>query len=175
MEKTPHQSVAWTDLIASDSNIEPDLKKAYAEKAQLRDGYIPPAVQAMLPEDVLEIEKAVSVIDAKVARGVSSYAYYVKLLRKIQVLLVENSPEFFATLPLELQHAIRNAKIRMPTEHEVDRNIFQVIERPNGSLRGGLSFEMMVQDVMNYSALSKRITLAYDQYKKEFEKHIKAA
>lgn len=175
MESESRQPVAWTELIAADHYLDPERKKRYAELVQRKDGFVPPSVQSMLPEDVLEIEKAVEAIDVQVAKGIPSYAYYVRLLRKIQVLLVEHSPEFFATLPPVLQGKIRNAKIEMPTEQEVQSEVFDPMDMPGDSLKGGFTFGLMVKDVLSFNALSKKLAAAYGEYRDEFERRKKAA
>lgn len=175
MESVSQHPVDWAELIASDKYLDPERKKRYAEAVQRKDAFVPSTVHSMLPEDVLEIEKAVEAIDAQVAKGIPSYAYYVRLLRKIQVLLVEHNPEFFATLPSVLQGKIRNAKIEMPTEQEVQTEVFDPMNKPGNSLQGGFPFGLMVKDVLSFNAVSKKLAAAYGEYQDEFERRKKAA
>jgi len=175
VEAEPQKRVDWAKLVNDEKFFDPERKKRYVEKVQKKDVYIPEAVKTMQPTDVPEIEKAVKAIHAEVVGGIPSYSYFIKLLKKIQVLVVENAPDFFATLPPELQSRIRNAKIDFPTEQEVNREIFTAMDKPTGALKGGFTFDMLIRDVLKNSELSKKLSAAYDQYKAEFAKQSAAA
>lgn len=175
MESPTSQSVPWVELIKAEDTLSPSLKSDYEKTVQQVERFFPPALAGILPENVLEIEKAIAAIDAEVAGGIPSYAYFVRLLRKIQVLLVEKAPDFFATLPPAIKGKILDAKIRMPTENEVESEIFIPMNKPSGAFGGSFTFDTMVMYVLNYNDLSKKLGTAFYEYKTEFANRNKKA
>ncbi len=174
METGPRQSVEWKELMDAAPEMTPQLKTLYEKKLDQPEGFVPPVIQTMLPEDILEIEKTIEAIDQQVARGIPSYAYFNKLLRKIQVLIAEQAPEFFENLPKDLQSKLLYAKIDMPTADDVEKEVFDPMDAPGG-LKGGLTFDLMVQDILNYNELSTKLAEAYADYRREHLKKKKVA
>ncbi|MFO0780935.1 MAG: hypothetical protein U0519_03575 [Candidatus Gracilibacteria bacterium] len=175
MEHEPTQTVSWEALLKSDTALPPEQRDSSVARVQRPENFSPAALQSLVPEDLLEVEKAIQAIDAQVARGIPSYGYFIRLLRKFQVLMVERAPDFFETLSPELQRILRDTKVFMPTENEVGTEVFEAMQRPSGSLGGGFTFDMLVKEVLDYNDVSKKLADAYDEYKQEFANRKRAA
>lgn len=171
--ENPTPKIDWDHSLELIANLDGATRRLYANKIHESEKFVPLEASNFVPEEILEIEKAVKELEAEVKSGIKFNNYFIKLLRKIQSLIAEMNPDYFGTLPLELKKHILYAKIDFPTEREVKDGIFDFLngKKSSGNSLSPFSFDRKVQDVMKYNDLSERIRKLFIEYERFFRKN----
>lgn len=127
-----------------------DPRGYFVEAIEKSDMFIPNAVEQIGEEDLTKLITLSSEIH-KLADKNSYLFFFLHLVNKAIVLLIDQHPELFDTLTDEQKEKVMGLKIELPTEREVYHHVYAYLwavqPMPAGTLSMGLSFKTLLERV----------------------------
>lgn len=162
----------WQSFILQWDGLDDDQRSHFLQVLAVPESFIPLTVEALGSDDFAKIDALIEAINDEINRGIPSYIPFVNLLRKIKTLMVEHNSSLFDQLSEEEKKDIVRGKLDFPTEWEVDKNIFALIDGrvPSPSLSGSYTFEEKVAALLDDDALSEKLIHVYQEYQEYFRK-----
>lgn len=177
MENPKNDLQEWQQRVDHLPGLTPVLKQRYLQIIQKTEKYVPSSVTELRFEDIGEIETIIQQLRGEIHSGLGFYSFFIKFLRKVQSLIVEQYPDQIHTLNRALLEDITYAKIDFPTEEEVDQEIYAFLDgrRPTDYSFSPFTLDQKISDLTGDNDVSRRIKKVYDQYQDHFRKYRKSA
>lgn len=122
----------------------------FVEVLEKSDSFVPLAAEQIREEDLTRLI-ALSAELHKLANKNSYLFFFLHLVNKAIVFLIDQYPEVFDTLTEEQQEKILGFKIELPTEREIYHNVYAYLwavqPMPAGTMSMGLSFKTLLQRI----------------------------
>lgn len=170
MESLSHSSMDWQGFVAHWQGMDEDARQSFIEEVSKTDGFIPPSIQALTFDDFKKLDPMIQSLDMEVRNGMPSYVAHERLLQKIKALYIDAHPADFDALSLEEQKEVARNKYECPTEEDVDRYVFALLDRPTeATLSGSFTFEEKISQLCaGDEPLAAKLNSIHREYRQYF-------
>ncbi|HMR01595.1 MAG TPA: hypothetical protein PKA32_04345 [Candidatus Gracilibacteria bacterium] len=171
MESLSHSSMDWQGFVAHWQDMNEDARQSFLQEVAKHDRFIPESVDDLTFDDFQKLDPIIQLLDMEVRNGMPSYVAYERFLQKVKALYIDTHPDDFDALSLEDQKEVARNKYDCPTEVEVDRFVFALLDaKAQTTLSGSFTFEEKVEELCHGdNSLAQKLNSIYREYREYFD------